>query len=68
MQQCHRRISTKPNLNDVLVVSAARTPMGSFGGCLAPLSATKLGAIAIQVRLTFILFSEIHLNLIRILS
>lgn len=68
MQQCHRRISTKPNLNDVLVVSAARTPMGSFGGCLAPLSATKLGAIAIQVRLTFILFSEIHLNKIRISS
>lgn len=54
MQQCHRRISTKPNLNDVLIVSAARTPMGSFGGCLAPLSATKLGAIAIQVRVTFI--------------
>lgn len=68
MQQCHRRISTKPNLNEVLVVSAARTPMGSFGGCLAPLSATKLGAIAIQVRLTFILFSEIHLNKIRISS
>lgn len=68
MLQCHRRISTKPNLNDVLVVSAARTPMGSFGGCLAPLSATKLGAIAIQVRLTFILFSEVHLNKIRISS
>ncbi|XP_054271861.1 acetyl-CoA acetyltransferase B, mitochondrial isoform X2 [Macrosteles quadrilineatus] len=40
--------STKPNLNEVLIISGARTPMGSFGGCLSSMSATKLGAIAIQ--------------------
>lgn len=30
-------------------MSATRTPIGSFGGSLKSLSATKLGAIAIQV-------------------
>jgi len=29
-----------------VIVSAARTPIGSFGGSLSTLSATKLGAIA----------------------
>uniref|UniRef100_A0A1B6D1S8 Thiolase N-terminal domain-containing protein n=2 Tax=Clastoptera arizonana TaxID=38151 RepID=A0A1B6D1S8_9HEMI len=43
-----RKYSTKPVLNDVYIVSGARTPMGSFLGSLSPLSATKLGAIAIQ--------------------
>lgn len=33
---------------EVYVVSAVRTPMGSFGGTLAGVSATKLGAIAIK--------------------
>ncbi|MFN5704894.1 MAG: acetyl-CoA C-acyltransferase [bacterium] len=32
----------------VYIVSAVRTPMGSFGGALASVSATKLGAIAIK--------------------
>ncbi len=32
----------------VYIVSAVRTPMGSFGGALASLSAPKLGAIAIK--------------------
>jgi acetyl-CoA C-acetyltransferase len=33
---------------DVVIVSAARTPIGSFQGALAPLSAPKLGAVAIK--------------------
>lgn len=36
------------DLNSVVIVSAARTPIGSFLGSLSPLSATRLGAIAIQ--------------------
>lgn len=35
-------------MRDVFIVSAARTPIGSFGGSLKSLSATKLGAIAVQ--------------------
>jgi len=37
------------SLKDVFIVSATRTPIGSFGGSLKSLSATKLGAISIQV-------------------
>ncbi len=33
---------------EVYIVSAVRTPMGSFGGSLAGISATKLGATAIK--------------------
>src|SRR5205085_4484312 len=35
-------------MKDVLIVSAARTPIGSFQGALASLSAPRLGAIAIK--------------------
>lgn len=35
-------------MKKVFIVSAVRTPMGSFGGSLASMSATKLGAIAIK--------------------
>ncbi len=35
-------------MKEVYIVSAVRTPMGSFGGSLASLSATKLGSIAIK--------------------
>jgi acetyl-CoA C-acetyltransferase len=35
-------------MKEVVIVSAVRTPIGSFGGCLASVSATKLGATAIQ--------------------
>ncbi|KAL1131232.1 hypothetical protein AAG570_010850 [Ranatra chinensis] len=35
-------------LKDIFIVSGARTPIGSFGGSLASLSATKLGSIAIE--------------------
>ncbi len=38
-------------MRDVYIVGAARTPVGSFGGSLAPLPATKLGAIAIKAAL-----------------
>lgn len=33
---------------EVYIVSAVRTPMGSFGGTLAGIPATKLGAVAIK--------------------
>lgn len=35
-------------LKEVYIVSAVRTPMGSFGGKLTGISATKLGAVAIK--------------------
>jgi acetyl-CoA C-acetyltransferase len=35
-------------MKEVYVVSAVRTPMGSFGGKLAGISATRLGAAAIK--------------------
>ncbi len=35
-------------MKEVVIVSAVRTPMGSFGGSLSSVSATKLGAIAIK--------------------
>ncbi len=35
-------------MREVVVVSAVRTPMGSFGGSLKSLSATQLGATAIR--------------------
>ncbi len=34
--------------NEVYIMSAVRTPIGSFGGALKDVSATKLGAIAIK--------------------
>ncbi len=36
------------NKREVYIISAVRTPMGSFGGGLKDLSATKLGATAIK--------------------
>ena len=36
------------HLREVVIVSAVRTPMGSFGGTLSTLPAVKLGAIAIK--------------------
>jgi acetyl-CoA C-acetyltransferase len=35
------------NVNEVVIVSAARTPVGTFGGSLAEVPAVKLGAVAI---------------------
>ncbi len=36
------------SMKEVVIVSATRTPIGSFGGSLSSLSATQLGAIAIK--------------------
>ena len=35
-------------MKEVYIISAVRTPLGSFGGALAGVSATKLGATAIK--------------------
>ena len=36
------------SMKEVVIVSAVRTPIGSFGGCLSSVSATTLGGIAIK--------------------
>jgi acetyl-CoA C-acetyltransferase len=36
------------HMKEVVIVAATRTPIGSFGGSLAAISATQLGAIAIK--------------------
>src|SRR6266700_605811 len=38
-------------MKEVVIVSAVRTPIGSFGGSLKEFSATRLGAIAIKAAL-----------------
>ncbi|MBL6658357.1 MAG: acetyl-CoA C-acyltransferase [Flavobacteriales bacterium] len=35
-------------MKEVVIVSAVRTPMGSFGGALSSVSATQLGSVAIK--------------------
>ena len=35
-------------MKEVVIVSYARTPIGSFGGSLSTVSATKLGSFAIK--------------------
>lgn len=35
-------------MKEVYIVSAVRTPIGAFGGALADVSATKLGAVAVK--------------------
>ncbi len=39
-------------MKEVYIVSALRTPIGSFGGLLQPLSATQLGSTAIRAALS----------------
>jgi acetyl-CoA C-acetyltransferase len=39
-------------MDDIVIVSAARTPVGSFNGALSTLSAHALGAIALQAAFT----------------
>lgn len=43
-----RHYSSGVRLNDVVIVSGVRTPIGSFGGALSSLSAPQLAAVAIQ--------------------
>ncbi|XP_063381493.1 acetyl-CoA acetyltransferase, mitochondrial isoform X1 [Cydia fagiglandana] len=40
--------SSKVSLNEVVIASAVRTPIGSFRGSLASLSASELGAVAVK--------------------
>ena len=35
-------------IDEVLIISACRTPVGTFQGSLSDLSATQLGAIAVR--------------------
>ena len=35
-------------MKEVVIVSAARTPMGGFGGALSNLTAPRIGAVAIS--------------------
>ncbi|XP_038673957.1 acetyl-CoA acetyltransferase, mitochondrial [Scyliorhinus canicula] len=44
----HREYSSGPTLHEVVIASAARTPIGSFKGCLSSLTATQLGSISIR--------------------
>ena len=37
-----------PANNDVVIISACRTPVGKFQGSLSDLSATQLGAIVVR--------------------
>ena len=39
-------------MKEVYIISAVRTPIGSFGGALAGISATKLGTVAIKGAVT----------------
>ncbi|XP_053312435.1 acetyl-CoA acetyltransferase, mitochondrial [Spea bombifrons] len=43
----HRSYSSR-SLNEVVIASAVRTPIGSFQGTLSSLPATKLGSVAIK--------------------
>src|SRR4030095_13151841 len=43
-----KTINDKQIMKEVYIISAVRTPIGSFGGSLKDLSATQLGAIAIK--------------------
>ena len=49
-------------MKDVYIVSAVRTPMGSFGGALSTVSAPKLGAAAIKGALSKINLDAKHVN------
>lgn len=50
LSQYYRNYANKKSitLNDVVIVSAVRTPIGSFQGSLSSLSATELGGIAVK--------------------
>ncbi|GAB4024577.1 acetyl-CoA C-acyltransferase [Spirosoma koreense] len=45
------RFNQQNPMNEVVIVSAVRTPIGSFGGGLSPLTAIDLGAVAIRAAL-----------------
>lgn len=49
-------------MKEVFIVAAGRTPLGSFGGAFASVSATKLGAAAIQGVIRKINLAETEVN------
>ncbi len=49
-------------MKDIYIVSAVRTPIGSFGGALSTVSATQLGATAIKGALEKAGVSAEHVN------
>jgi acetyl-CoA C-acetyltransferase len=49
-------------MNEVVIVSACRTPIGSFGGSLSSVSASRLGAIVIEQALKRINLSPKEIN------
>ena len=49
-------------MNEVFIVAAGRTPIGSLSGSLSSLSATELGAIAIKGTLDKISLDVIHIS------
>jgi len=49
-------------MKEVYIVSAVRTPIGSFGGSLAGVPATRLGAIAVKNALAKIQLDPIHVQ------
>eukprot|EP00076_Gallus_gallus_P004017 NP_001264708.1 acetyl-CoA acetyltransferase, mitochondrial [Gallus gallus] len=48
LKYASRGYASQRTLNEVVIASAARTPIGSFQGSLSSLPATKLGSIAIK--------------------
>ncbi|XP_053564525.1 acetyl-CoA acetyltransferase, mitochondrial [Bombina bombina] len=48
LKYAHRGYASQRTLNEVVIASAVRTPIGSFQGSLSSLTATKLGSIAIK--------------------
>ena len=48
LRVCSRIKETRPREDDIVIVSAARTPVGAFNGALASLPAHELGKVAIQ--------------------
>ena len=49
-------------MKEVVIVSAVRTPIGSFGGSLASVLAVKLGAIAVKGALAKINLDPKHVQ------
>ncbi|MBI4547647.1 MAG: acetyl-CoA C-acetyltransferase [Ignavibacteriae bacterium] len=49
-------------MNDVVIVSACRTPIGSFGGSLSTLTAPQLGAIVIEEAIKRVGIQKDHVN------
>lgn len=49
--RCARRFSSVSGTNEVVIVSSARTPIGSFRGLLSKLTAPQMGSVAIKAAL-----------------